>query len=66
MDTASTLVRGDDVATLDDVAQEPSGSEDETSTEDGSDEEDGHVENDLVTPPKRPAADTEVARPVSL
>jgi hypothetical protein len=24
------------------------------------------VENDLVTPPKRPAADTEVARPVSL
>ncbi|CAL1163649.1 unnamed protein product [Cladocopium goreaui] len=59
MDTASTLVLGDDVATLDDVAQEPSGSEDETSTEDGSDEEDGHVENDLVTPPKRPAADTE-------
>lgn len=64
MDTASTLVLGDDVATLDDVAQEPSGSEDETSTEDGSDEDDGHVENDLVTPPKRPAADTEASSTV--
>ena len=67
MDNASTLVLGDDVATLNDVAQESSAAEDdETSTETGSDEDDGHVENDLVTPPKRPAVDTEVARPVLL
>ena len=67
MDNATTLVLGDDVAALEDVEQEAGGDEDETSTEDGSDEDDGHMKNDLVTPPpKRPAVDTEVVRPVSL
>eukprot|EP00435_Cladocopium_sp_Y103_P022917 s1331_g5.t1 len=62
MDNATTLALGDgvDVAPLADVAQESSESEDhESSSEDDLDEKDGDVENDLVTPPKRPAVDTE-------